>query len=78
MIEIMGDFNLTQAKNTPTEGKDILDLILTNNPGLKTTPDVVPGWNNLDAVLCYVNVKLNTLHFVLQFGSGAMNKVRCH
>ena len=58
LIEIMGEFGLTNMVNEPTrlDSGNILDLVLTSNPSLISTINTVAGMSDHEAILFDINM----------------------
>lgn len=55
-IELIDDYSLTQIIEKETRGKNILDLILTNNPTTINRWEVMPGISDHDCCFAEINL----------------------
>jgi len=55
-LDTIQDFGLTQIVDTPTRGKNILDLVLTNQPSSVLRAEVLPGLSDHDVVFLELRV----------------------
>ncbi|VDI37763.1 Hypothetical predicted protein [Mytilus galloprovincialis] len=60
LVEIVTENDFIQMVKEPTRGKNILDLILTNNPGLIERTQTQPGMSDHEIVITDINIKAKT------------------
>ena len=51
ILSVFSDFNLTQLQIEATRGKNTLDYICTNKPGLAKPPVTIPGISDHEIIL---------------------------
>ena len=61
-IDTIADTCLEQMVNSPTRKNNILDLFLTNNPGLVPRIEVLPGISDHDAVFMELMLSVPKQH----------------
>lgn len=60
MLDIAGDYNLTQIIDKPTRGKSILDLCFVTNPSLVADHRVLSGISDHDLVVVEANLAVKS------------------
>ena len=80
LLEILGQFFLTQMNQEPTRESAILDLFLTNKPGLVKSCAVKPGLSDHDNVLTDCNVRAVSVEkpprVIFKWGKADWDKIR--
>ncbi|CAG2222416.1 unnamed protein product [Mytilus edulis] len=60
LIEISNNKDMNQMVNEPTRGQNILDLLMTTNPGLVSNIEVHPGMSDHQVVIANIDMKAKT------------------
>ena len=80
LLEILGQFFLTQMNQEPTRESAILDLFLSNKPGLVKSCSVIPGLSDHDIVLTDCNVRAVSVEkpprVIFKWGKANWDKIR--
>ena len=80
LLEIIGQYFLTQMNQEPTCESAILDLFLTNKPGLVKSCTVIPGLSDHDIVLTDCDVRAVSVEkpprVIFKWGKADWDKIR--
>ena len=80
LLEILGQFFLTQMNQEPSRESTILDLFLNNKPGLVKSCTVIPGLSDHDIVLTDCNVRAVSVEkpprVIFKWGKADWDKIR--
>ncbi|CAG2231580.1 unnamed protein product [Mytilus edulis] len=80
LIEISNNNDMNQMVNEPTRGQNILDLLMTTNPGLVSNIEVHPGMSDHQVVIANIDMKAKTSkkkpRLVHLFKKGDMNGLK--